>query len=144
MDERALDQQLVNSARDLIRKRYREDWHAVAPALRTKSGRIYLGVHLECYIGRVTVCAEAIAIGAAVTAGEGSEINTIVAVRQSSKDDTLPGIVAPCGMCREMISDYAPNARVLIPSAHSQDSGDQDHFAAVDISSLLPHKYTRA
>lgn len=81
------------------------------------------------------MCAEAIAIGRAVTDGDGSEIETIVAVRQASGDDLEPQVVAPCGMCREMISDYAPGARVII-------SGP-DGIHVVPITRLLPGKYVR-
>jgi cytidine deaminase len=110
-----IDHDLIAAARRIIRQRYKLDWHAVGCAIRTHSGRIHLGVHLECYVGRITVCAEAIAIGRAVTEGDGGEIKTIVAVRQRSSDDAEPCVVAPCGMCREMINDYAPTARVIMP-----------------------------
>ncbi len=129
------DLELVEAARSIIRERYRLDWHAVGSAVRTRSGRIHLGVHLDCYVGRIAVCAEAIAIGRAVTDGDGAEIDTIVAVRQASPDDPEPAVVAPCGMCREMISDYAPEARVIVP-------GDEGPRIA-SISSLLPGKYAR-
>lgn len=80
-------------------------------------------VHLEANVGRVAVCAEALALGLAVAAGDGT-IETIVAV------DADGEVVAPCGMCREMISDYAPAARIL-PSLDSKVS-------AISIVSLLP------
>jgi cytidine deaminase len=76
----ASDRDLINAAQEIIRAHYRPDWHNVGCALRTRSGRVHLGVDLECYVGRVTVCAEAIAIGRAVTDGDGAEIETIVAV----------------------------------------------------------------
>jgi cytidine deaminase len=101
-----------------------------------RSGRILLGVHLECYVGRVAVCAEAVAIGRAVTEGDGGEIETIVAVRQSSGSDVEPGVVAPCGMCREMISDYAPYARVIMPGS--------TEVVIRPISLLLPDRYLRS
>ena len=131
-----LDHELVVAAQEIIRARYKPGWHAVGCAVRTRSGRIHLGVHLECYVGRITVCAEAIAIGRAVTDGEGADIETIVAVRQASTDDPSPQIVSPCGMCREMISDYAPNARVI--------TAGQGEVTTKLISDLLPDKYTRA
>lgn len=73
------------------------------------------------------MCAEAIAIGMSVAAGE-STIETIVAV------DADGDIVAPCGMCREMIGDYGPQARVLL---------DVDfELTAVSIETLLPLRAT--
>lgn len=129
------DDDLVAAARAIIRSRYAPGRHAVGCALRTRSGRIYLGVHLECHVGRVSVCAEAVAIGRAATDGEGGAIEAIVAVRQASATDEAPGVVSPCGMCREMISDYAPAAIVLLAS----DDGPR----RVPITELLPEKYRR-
>jgi cytidine deaminase len=64
------DKELIEKARSIIIKRFKEDYHHVGAALRTKSGSIFAAVHLEAYVGRVAVCAEAIAIGMAATAGD--------------------------------------------------------------------------
>ena len=74
------DQELIEVARRTITERYKENRHHIGSALRTKSGRIFTGVHLDTYVGRASVCAEAIAVGQAMTAGE-SDIETIVSVR---------------------------------------------------------------
>ena len=123
-----VDEELVNIAKELIAKRYKDGFHHIASTLRTTSGSIFSGVHVEAYVGRITVCAEAIAIGAAATAGDTS-IETIVAVNE------LGEIVSPCGMCREMISDYSPEANVIILR-----SGQPEN---VPIIGLLPDKYSR-
>ncbi len=57
------DEALINVARELIAARFKEGYHHIAAALRTTSGRIYSGVHVEANVGRITVCGEAIAIG---------------------------------------------------------------------------------
>ncbi len=88
------DQSLVEEAQAIIRKRFKEGAHHIGSALRTKSGRVFVGVNLEAYIGRVAVCAEAIAIGHAATAGN-TDIDTIVAVTEDGR------VVPPCGICRE-------------------------------------------
>jgi cytidine deaminase len=64
-----VDEEIINVARELIAARFKKRCHHIAAALRTTSGRIYSGVHVEAYLGRITVCAEAIAIGTAATAG---------------------------------------------------------------------------
>jgi cytidine deaminase len=122
------DRDLIEAARRIIRERYKPDWHRVGAALRTRSGRVFTAVHLEAYVGRIAVCAEAIAVGMAISAGE-REIERIVAVRHTGK------VVSPCGMCRELISDYAPHALVIVPG----DDGE----VAVPIETLLPNKYRR-
>lgn len=123
----ASDAELLATARAIVTARYRPRWHEIGAALRTASGNVFAAVHLEANIGRVAVCAEAIALGMAVAAGDGT-IETIVAV------DADGEVVAPCGMCREMISDYAPAARILL----SLDS----KVAAISIVSLLPLRST--
>ena len=128
------NQALVTAARDVIRKRFAPDRHVVGCALRTKSGLVHVGVHLECHVGRITVCAEAVAIGRAATEGD-SDIEAIVAVYQVAADDDCPAVAPPCGMCREMIGDYAPNAKVIVPG----DAGPE----LVSVASLLPRKFAR-
>jgi cytidine deaminase len=120
--------ELIQVARDLIKSRFVEGRHHVAAALRTRSGTIFTGVHVEAYVGRIAVCGEAIAIGAAATAGD-TDIETIVAVNERGD------IVAPCGMCRELIGDYSAVATVIIRR------GGQP--VAVSIAELLPDKYRR-
>ena len=122
------DAELIETARSLIRQRFVEGRHHIAAALRTRGGAVFTGVHLEAYVGRIAVCGEAIAIGAAATAGD-TDIDTIVAVNERGD------VASPCGMCRELIGDYAPSARVLIPSGAEPVS--------VRVSELLPHKYRR-
>jgi len=122
------DQALIDAARDIIDRRYKPDWHRVGAALRTRSGKVFAAVHIEAYVSRLSVCAEAIAIGMAASAGD-TEIETIVAVRHTGQ------VVSPCGMCRELISDYAPQAGVIVP--------DPDGERIVPVVTLLPNKYCR-
>ena len=129
------DEELIEAARAILKARFRPGRHAVGSAVRTRSGRIHVGLNVECYVTRISVCAEAVAIGRASVEGDGDEIETIVAVRQASADDPQPRVVSPCGMCREMISDYAPGARIIVP----EGSGAE----VAPISSLLPNKYVR-
>lgn len=120
--------ELIDAAKEIIKKRYKKDKHEVAAAVLTKSGKIYSAVHLETYVGRAAICAEAIAIGKAASEGD-SEFDAIVAVNKEGS------VVSPCGICRELISDYSPNANVIIPN--------HDGFDVVSISELLPQKYKR-
>lgn len=120
------NQVLISEARRIIAERFKENFHHIGAALRTKSGRLFSAVHLEATVGRVAVCAEAIALGMAAAEGD-TEIETIVAV------DRRGHIVSPCGMCRELISDYAPDCVVILSEEES-----------VAIADLLPNKYQRA
>jgi len=131
------DQELVAAARDAIRQRYRNDWQEVGAALRTRDGRIVTGVNIDAYLGRMAVCAEAVAIGRSITETGNTGIETIVAVRHpkpGDADQTI-AIVSPCGSCREIIYDYDAKARVIVPNGNEA--------TVASIAELLPNKYSR-
>lgn len=131
------DKELIEAATAVISDRYRNDWQEVGAAMRTRDGRIITGVNIDAYIGRIAVCAEAIAIGRAITEHGDHGIETIVAVRHPKPDE--PGkiaVVSPCGICRELIHDYDAKARVIVPN--------HGHAPRVTtIGELLPNKYRR-
>ncbi len=130
------DFELIEAAKEKISSLYEDDKHHVGAAIRTKSGRVVSAVHIEAYIGRITVCAEAITIGKAISDGD-KGFDTIVAVRHPYSDEVHREIkvVSPCGMCRELISDYSPNCYVII-----EDHGE---IVKVKIHELIPLKYKR-
>lgn len=132
----AEDRALIEAARTLIRARYVENRHHIAAALRTKSGKIHTGLHLDTYVGRASVCAEAVAVGMAMAAGD-RDIATIVSVRHPRPREANQTIqvVSPCGICREMLADFAPECRVIVPV----DGG----LVSVAPRELLPNKYFR-
>jgi cytidine deaminase len=130
------DQELIAAATDAIKSRYRNEWQEVGAALRTRDGRVFTGVNLDAYVGRGAVCAEAVAIGRALTEFGDKGIETIVAVRHPEPGE--PGgiaVVSPCGACRELIHDYDAKARVIVPNGKKP--------AVVSIGELLPNKYRR-
>ena len=131
------DTALIAAASSAIKRRYRDDWQEVGAALRTRSGKIFTGVNLDAYLGRMAVCAEAVALGRAVVDLGDAGIDMIVAVRHPPPDakDQAIAVVSPCGACRELIFDYDPTARVIVPDGSSP--------AVVPIGELLPNKYTR-
>ena len=131
------DHELIAAAIAAIKQRYRYDWQEVGAALRTRSGKIFTGINLDAYLGRMAVCAEAVALGRAFVDLGDAGIETIVAVRHPSpeeKDQSIK-VVSPCGACRELIFDYDRNAQVIVPNGRSA--------AVVPIAELLPNKYTR-
>jgi cytidine deaminase len=131
------DEELIAAARAAIKRCYRDDWQEVGAALRTRSGKVFTGVNLDAYLGRMAVCAEAVALGHAVVDLGDAGIDTIVAVRHPAPhdEDRTIAVVSPCGACRELIFDYDPQARVIVPNGTSP--------AVMPIADLLPNKYTR-
>ena len=125
------DHALVAAAEDIIRRMHVPDWQHVGAAVRTRSGRVYTAVNLDAYVSRCAVCAEAIALGKAFSEGE-REFDTIVAVRWAG--DGKPRVASPCGICREVFTDYGDPWVI-----HATKKG----LARSRASALLPSRYGR-
>jgi len=107
------DRELIARAEELLRRRYLASRSTVSAAVRTRSGSVYLGVNLNGIHGP---CAEPVALGAAVTAGD-REIEAMVAVH---RDRRAYEVLPPCGNCRQLLFDYAPRAYVLVPGPRGE------------------------
>ena len=120
----------------MLTKHYRLHWHTVAAAIRSRDGRVWTGVHIGATVGRLSVCAEAIAFGRAVLEGDGT-IATAVAVRHPKPEETDRelAVVAPCGACREMMVDYSPEATVILRAPEG--------LVKLPVRDLLPSPYRR-
>lgn len=160
----AADRELIDAATDAIRKQYKpgleRTTRTVGAALRTESGEVYTGVNLTTATPRASVCAEPIAVGAAVTAGDVG-FDTIVSVKyrpetdprateaaaeragggednpertsemeRAADSDPEVVVISPCGVCRELIRDYDPSTRVVVAA--------EDGLATVPVTELLP------
>ncbi len=122
-----VDRNLIRQASIAISQNYdsKNHNHTVGAAVLCSSGKVYVGVNVYSLHG---ACAEQVAIGTAVTNGE-REFIAVVAVRGANGDEILP----PCGNCRQMLGDYAPNCEVIL-----SEKGDGLKVVA---SELLPHAY---
>jgi cytidine deaminase len=109
------DHALIAAANAVMERHYRTFWHTVAAAIRSKDGRIWTGLHIGTTVGRLAICAEAVALGRAILEGDGT-IQTAVAIRhpKPEEEDRELAVVSPCGGCREMILDHAPEAMVIV------------------------------
>ena len=96
--------------------------HTMGAAVRAADGRVFVGVNVHHFTGGP--CAELVALGAA-RAGGARELTHIVAVGNHGR-----GVKAPCGRDRQVLVDYFPDIRVIVPSP----SGD----VSVTIADLLP------
>ncbi|MED3615718.1 cytidine deaminase [Bacillus wiedmannii] len=129
------DYDLITAAKKVIEKKYKYGRHHIGSAVRTKTGNIYAAVHVEANVGRITVCGEAMAIGKSISEGD-YEFDTIVAVAHPHphKDIEKCWVVAPCGMFRELISDYGKNTNVILSY--------NGELVKCNVMELLPEKYT--
>lgn len=119
------DKELIESAMQVIEGNFDDGtyYHTVGSAVRCKNGKIYRGVNCDGIHGS---CAEYIAMGTAISAGEW-EFDTIVAVRDKAPNN----IVAPCGNCRQMLIEYSPDIKVIL-------NDDNNKMVKVDIKDLIP------
>lgn len=84
---------LLNSRHERVR---------VAAAISTRSGSIHTGLQVRSVTcGHCSTCAEPVAIGAALGAGD-ADFDACVALRLN----TVPEILSPCGTCREILRDH--------------------------------------
>jgi len=121
------DQKLIEAAREVLQRNYHPVRHSVGAAVLCASGRIYAGINVEaCGYGP---CAEPIALGAALTNGE-REFLAIVAV---CKGEDEYAVLSPCGNCRQLLVDYAPEAMVIF--------SDDGQVVKTQARNLLPGAY---
>ena len=130
------DHALIAAAHDVLLRHYKPFWHTIGAAIRGRDGRIWTGLHIGATVGRLSVCAEAVAFGRALLEGDGT-IETAVAVRHPKPDelDRKLAVVSPCGACREMILDHCPDATVIVPGIAGP--------TRVPVRTLLPAPYRR-
>lgn len=121
------DRELIAEARRAIRRNYdaAEMNHTVGAAVRCAGGTVYVGVNIYSMHG---VCAEQVALGAAITNGE-RVFEAVVAVRGRNGEEIIP----PCGNCRQMLCDYAPECEVILA-----ENGDTVKLKAAE---MLPFPY---
>lgn len=150
------DEALIEAVTETNERAFDPDFfdggHVVAAGVRTTDGTVYDGVSLPTAIGRASLCAEPVAIGNAIADGYShDEIQTSVAVAYPlpAHDAEDQRVIPPCGVCREMLVDYNPEMRVIVPETEALDetadgetaasgvSPDQD-CCVVDAESLLP------
>jgi cytidine deaminase len=100
---------------------------AVGAALRALGGEIFSGCNVENLSYGLTICAERVAIGSAVAAGE-REFETIAVVA----DTRLP--ISPCGACRQVLAEFG-DCRILLVNL----KGD---VVETSIAEMLPRSST--
>lgn len=100
--------------------------YTVGAALLTASGRIYDGVNVENAAYGDTICAERTAAVKAVSEGE----REFAAIAVASGNGGMP-----CGSCRQVLSEFGLDARVLIVD----DTGAI--VQRTHVRDLLPHAF---
>jgi cytidine deaminase len=128
------DVELLAIAQRLLDRVLTPGRHEVATALRTVDGEVFTGVHVEGSCRRSSICAEGVALG---TARTHAPLDVVAVVSVQVKPADRFRVIAPCGVCRELISDYSPDARVWLTRP------DDDAVVAARALDLLPEKSVR-
>jgi len=101
----------------------------VGAALLTKSGEIIGGANVESASYGLTCCAERVALFKALTVKK----RDFVAVAVVARCDGGP---MPCGACRQLLREYAPDAKVFVA-----DSDDLKKIRVFTVKELLPSAF---
>ena len=132
------DAQLLSQAIQASDRLYVRGIQEVGAAVGTASGAIYAGIHFETSTGFANVCGEIAAICCMVAAGH-RDLATVAAVWRDP--DGKHYLLPPCGRCREVISDFNPDAWVIITTAPDHwDASAIQQPAKVRVAELLPLK----
>lgn len=99
---------------------------AVGAVLIAKNGGVFEGCNVENLSYGLTMCAERVAIGAAVAAGV-TEIVAVVVVADTKEP------ISPCGACRQVLAEFG-NPEVLLVGQTGSES--------FRLSELLPRAKT--
>ncbi len=135
-DERTV-QELIRTALEARKNSYSPySSYAVGAAVLAQSGKIYGGCNIENASYGGTVCAERVAIFAAVAAGEKRIEALAVIGGPADTSDEMPGEAAPCGICRQVMREFGDPAAFEVIIAKSI----KDHriFA---LEELLPESF---
>ena len=126
IDETTINR-LIQSASETLARSGDGNKHTVAASLSDADGVIYSGVNLFHFTGGP--CAEVVALARLVSDG-GAKPVAIVTVADRGR-----GVVAPCGRCRQVLTDYCPEIQVILKTARGT--------GPVPLTELLPYAYVR-
>jgi len=101
----------------------------VGAAVLTASGKIYTGCNIESSSYGLSICAERVALFKAVSEGEKDFIAIAIA---TSSQNYCP----PCGACRQILWDLAPEIKVLLVS-------DSKNFQILQMSDLYSYAFDK-
>ena len=128
---------LIQAAFEAQRKAYSPySGFQVGAALLAGSGRIYGGCNIENASYGATNCAERTAFFRAIYEGE-REFKAIAIAGKLSDSDTFE-YCAPCGICRQVMSEFCDGEDFLIILPRSQSD-----YKVYSLNELLPLSFTK-
>lgn len=100
----------------------------VGAAIESADGTIHVGCNVESASYGLTICAERMALGAAVAAGA-KELKRVVVVTEVDPP------AAPCGACRQLLAEFGLDMEVLAVGPKTERRWT--------LRQLLPDAFTR-
>jgi cytidine deaminase len=100
--------------------------YQVGAALLAADGTVIPGCNVENAAYPATICAERVALTAAVAQGKRDLVAIAVATENGG---------SPCGTCRQVMAELGPEMAVYISDAHG-------NFRVTSVRALLPDSFT--
>ncbi len=121
------DETLLALAREAMERSYAPySRFQVGACLLSADGRVFQGCNVENASFGLTNCAERTAVFTAVSEGATVFSSIAIAARGAAP--------WPCGACRQVLNEFAPDIRVLV-------TWDENQTACAKLSDLLPHGF---
>ncbi len=98
----------------------------VGAALLTNDGEVFTGCNVESSSYGLTICAERVALTKALSEGR----TAFKAIAIVAKDGAF---CPPCGACRQLLFDYAPDIDVILTNGKEKQ--------IFKLKELLPHAF---
>jgi cytidine deaminase len=121
--------ELVRRAREVMHNAYApySNFH-VGAAIEAEDGTIHVGCNVENASYGLTICAERMAVGAAVAAGKRSlkRVAVVTAVEPPA---------TPCGACRQLLAEFGLHLEIIAAGPLSERRWT--------LRELLPEAFTR-
>ncbi len=105
----------------------------VGAALLTENGKVYTGCNVESSSYSLTICAERVALVKALSEGD----NSFKAIAIVAKEGEF---CPPCGACRQLLYDYAPNLKIILSNGQTEKIFKLDELLPEAFSNELLEK----
>ena len=125
-------EELLALAREVAQRAHCPYSHFHVGAAVVAGGKTYIGVNVEISSYGLTLCAERSALAAAVAAGAGPVTQVALACIDAPPAAPL-NERSPCGACRQLLAEYACNARIWVA-----DSRALQAIKEFSVAELLP------
>jgi cytidine deaminase len=120
---------LIGRAREAMRNAWAPySEFRVGAAIEAADGRVFVGCNVESASYGLTICAERMALGAAVAAGARS-------LRRVAVTTEVEPPAAPCGACRQLLAEFGLNLEVIAAGPTSERRWT--------LAALLPDAFTK-